>query len=187
MSFKTGTVFFAALLCICCMTGKSVYSQGFRSESPPQLTPVRRTTIVTADPDASLRFYRDVLGFEVEYDRYVSNSGTLALLAPGASEGRAIALRYGDRLGGSIGLFWTPSLPPQKPCTTPADTGAVSILLLTDDLAAMRPRLDDAGIAAATPPVSYSESRGPTDVYMVFDPNCVRVSIAEIPDSRIRL
>ena len=31
-------------------------------------TPVRRTTIVTADLDASLAFYRDLLGFTVEWD-----------------------------------------------------------------------------------------------------------------------
>ena len=180
MGFRSATVVFAALLCVCGMADISVYSQSLTIDAPVQLTPVRRTTIITADPDASLCFYRDVLGFSVEYDRHVSDSGTLSLLAPGASEGRVIALRYGERLGGSVGLFWTPGLPPQKPYVTPAQTGAVGILLLTDDLPALRQRLDAAGIAEATPPVSYSESRGPTDVYMVFDPNCVRVSFAQI-------
>lgn len=186
MGFTRLSAVFAALLCALGMAAESVYSQPLIEEHPAQLTPVRRTTIVTADPDASLTFYRDVLGFAVEYDRYVSDSGTLSLLAPGASEGRVIALRYGDTLGGSVGLFWTPGLPPQKDCVTPAQTGAVGILLLTDDLPALRQRLDAAGVPEATPPVSYSESRGPTDVYMVFDPNCVRVSIAQIANETLQ-
>jgi catechol 2,3-dioxygenase-like lactoylglutathione lyase family enzyme len=149
------------------------------------LTPVRRTTIVTADPEASLAFYRDLLGFTVEYDVQVTGAGQLELLAPGAAEGRAIALRYGDKLGGSVGLFWTPGLPEQTACASPALPGSVSILLLTDDLQTLRTKLDAAGVPAVTPGTSYDQSRGPTDVYAVFDPNCVRVSIAEIKNETL--
>jgi catechol 2,3-dioxygenase-like lactoylglutathione lyase family enzyme len=151
----------------------------------PELTPVRRTTIVTADAEASLRFYRDILGFTVAYDQAVTDGGQLALLAPGATEGRAIALSQGGKLGGSIGLFWTTGLPAQTPCESPAPPGAVSVLLLTNDLTAMRARLDAAGVLPVRPPVSYDKSRGPTDVYAVFDPNCVRVSIAEIKNETL--
>jgi catechol 2,3-dioxygenase-like lactoylglutathione lyase family enzyme len=175
----------AGLLCAALMaplmTAKIVSAQGLK----PNLTPVRRTTIVTSEPEASLAFYRDLLGFEVEYDRTVTDTGTLALLAPGASEGRAIALRYGPTLGGSVGLFWTPGLPPQKACVSPAEPGAVSILLLTDDLATLRARLDAAGVPPAGPTTSSDQSRGPTDVYAVFDPSCVRVSIAEIKNETL--
>ena len=144
------------------------------------LTPVRRTTIVTADPEASLAFYRDLLGFTVEYDQRSKEASSLAILAPGAKEGRMIALRYGPRLGGSIGLFWTPGLAqPAKPCANPAPAGATSLLLLTDDLSALRARLDAAGVAPVAPKISYENSRGPTDAYAVFDPNCVRVTFAE--------
>lgn len=144
------------------------------------LTPVRRTTIVTADPEGSLAFYRDLLGFSVEYDRRSTDSATLAILALGASEGRAIALRHGPSLGGSIGLFWTPGLtPPAKPCPNPAPAGAVSLLLLTDDLVALKARLDAAGVTPVASTISYENSRGPTDAYAVFDPNCVRVTFAE--------
>ena len=145
-----------------------------------ELTPVRRTTIVTADPEASLAFYRDLLGFSIEYDQRSTESAALSILALGATEGRAIALRYGPRLGGSIGLFWTPGLkPPSKPCPNPASAGATSILLLTDDLSALRARLDAAGVEQVVPTISYENARGPTDAYAVFDPNCVRVTFAE--------
>lgn len=151
----------------------------------PQLTPVRRTTIVTADVEASLRFYRDLLGFTVEYDQRVTGGGSLALLAPGATEGRNIALRYGEKMGGSIGLFWTPGLPKQTACASPAVPGSVSVLLLTDDLAVLRAKLDAAGVPSVAPETSYDRSRGPTDVYAVFDPNCVRVAIAEIKNETL--
>ncbi|MEQ8509310.1 MAG: VOC family protein [Rhodospirillaceae bacterium] len=149
------------------------------------LTPVRRTTIVTADPEASLHFYRDLLGFTVEYDVPASDSGQLSLLAPGATEGRVIALRYGPKLGGSIGLFWTPGLPQQTACQSTALPGATSLLLLTDDLQTLRAQLDAAGVPSVTPGTSYDQSRGPTDVYAVFDPNCVRVTIAEIKNETL--
>ena len=189
MNFKTITAVFTALFCAAGFAwgiwAESVYSQTLAAGAAPTLTPVRRTTIVTAEPEASLRFYRDVLGFEVEYDRIVVSSGTLGLLAPGASEGRIIALRYGEKLGGSIGLFWTEGLPPVGPCVIPAVTGSASILLLTDDLAAMRARFDAAGVPSSAPPVAYSESRGPTNVYSVFDPNCVRIAIAQIANETL--
>lgn len=175
----------AYLLCAGLLTPQTLMAQPVEQGVAPELTPVRRTTIVTADPEASLRFYRDILGFTLEYDVTVTDSGTLALLAPGVSEGRAIALRYGDTLGGSIGLFWTPGLPDQTACETPAVPGAVSVLLLTKDLAALRARLDAAGVPGASPTASYDQSRGPTDVYAVFDPNCVRVSIAEIQNETL--
>ena len=125
------------------------------------------------------------MGNHVGNDRIVVSSGTLGLLAPGASEGRIIALRYGEKLGGSIGLFWTEGLPPVGPCVIPAVTGSASILLLTDDLAAMRARFDAAGVPSSAPPVAYSESRGPTNVYSVFDPNCVRIAIAQIANETL--
>ncbi len=171
----------AWLLCVLAVSQNSVLAQALDAE----LTPVRRTTVVTADPEASLIFYRDLLGFTVEYDQTVTDTGTLALLAPGAIEGRAIALRYGETLGGSIGLFWTPGLPEQKECVSPAEPGAVSILLLTDNLATVRTRLEAANATPAGPEASYDQSRGPTNVYAVFDPNCLRVAIAEIQNETL--
>ena len=147
----------------------------------PRLSPVRRTTIMTADPDASLRFWRDLLKFTVEYDVAVDDPGQLALISPGARRGRAIALRQGDKLGGSIGLYWTDNVSPAAgACEQIGRAGAVAVLLLTDDLSSVRKRLTDAGVGFVTEPVSYNQSRGPTDAFTVFDPNCVRVAFAQI-------
>ncbi|MDX2144032.1 MAG: VOC family protein [Rhodospirillaceae bacterium] len=146
----------------------------------PRLTPVRRTTIATADPEASLTFYRDLLGFTVEYDVKVTQPGQLTVFAPGATEGRAIALRQGDKLGGSIGLFHTPGLKPAPTCDKVAGGGATAVLILTDNLSALYDRLSKANVPFVNAPHTYDRTRGPTDTFTVFDPNCVRVAFAQI-------
>ena len=142
------------------------------------ISPVRRTTIATADVEASLHFYRDLLGFTVEYDVEVTDPEQLQLFDSEATKGRAVALRR-ERLGGSIGLFWTPTLKPGPPCGA-IKAGAVSILLLTDSLLTLQEKLEDGGAKFLKKSASYSQSRGPTQALTVFDPNCVRVSVAQI-------
>jgi catechol 2,3-dioxygenase-like lactoylglutathione lyase family enzyme len=152
------------------------------SAADPQLSPVRRTTIASADPEASLRFYRDLLGFTVEYDVAATEPGQLAAFAPGASQGRAIALRRGDRMGGSIGLFHATGMKRGGPCSASATAGAVAILLLTDDLESLYRRLKAAAIPFVNEPHEYDNSRGkgPIGTFTVFDPDCVRVAFAQI-------
>jgi catechol 2,3-dioxygenase-like lactoylglutathione lyase family enzyme len=150
--------------------------------SDPRVSPVRRTTIATADIDASLRFWRDLLGFVVEYDQRVDDSATLSLYLPGATAARVLALRRGDRLGGSVGLFHAREVQP-APRRCPASAlraGTAAVLLLTDDLPTLVARLRTARVQFLADDVSYSRSRGPTDAVTVFDPNCTRVAIAQI-------
>lgn len=144
------------------------------------VSPVRRTTIATADPEASLRFYRDLLGFTVEYDIEVTDPNQLALFDAEATRGRAIALKQ-DTLAGSIGLFWSPSLR-AEPCGGRAKTGAVALLLLTKQLDALEERMREAGVPFLSSPRTYAASRGETRALTVLDPNCVRVAVAEIVD-----
>ncbi len=79
-----------ALLLIVCAFGFVATPTPVLAEDV-QLSPVRRTTIASAVPQASLRFYRDILGFTVEYDVVATEPGQLAAFAPGAKKGRAIA------------------------------------------------------------------------------------------------
>lgn len=144
-----------------------------------ELTPVRRTTIVTADLEASLAFYRDLLGFEIEWDVTSTEVGSVAFFPPNSPQGRAVALRQGPLLGGSVGLVWAPDVaPPAHPCPMPAPAGSVAMLILTNDMPALRARLDEAGVVTVGPKVSYENSRGPTEAFAVYDPNCVRVTFA---------
>lgn len=153
-------------------------------DDSPQLSPVRRTTIATADVEASLRFYRDLLGFTVEYDVEVTDPEQLSLFKPGATQGRAIALRR-ERLGGSIGLFWTPGLQAPDACDGPVRAGTVSMLLLTDAIDPLQRTLKQAGVPFLQEAAQYSASRGPTRAFTVIDPNCVRVAVAQIENETL--
>jgi catechol 2,3-dioxygenase-like lactoylglutathione lyase family enzyme len=144
----------------------------------PTLTEVRRVTIATADLPASLRFYRDLLGFAVAYDQPVDGRQR-DLYSPGESPGRVVALVRNGKFGGSVGLFWAPDIEPRR-CDVRARGGDAAMLMLTDDLAGLIARLEAAQVRFLAKPVSYAKSRGPTDAVTVLDPNCVRVAFAEI-------
>jgi catechol 2,3-dioxygenase-like lactoylglutathione lyase family enzyme len=151
------------------------------SADEARLSPIRRTTIMTADPDASLRFYRDLLGFTVEYDVPVTDKAQLALIAPNATRGRAIALRQGAKLGGSVGLSWVDNLKPMtEACDMTPQAGKTAMLILTDNLQAVHAKLRAAKVTFISAPVMYDQTRGPTDAFTVFDPNCVRIAFAQI-------
>ena len=161
---------------------------GFTATSPPVLaqdlrvSPVRRTTIASVDPEASLRFYRDLLGFTVEYDVVATEPGQLAAFAPGAKTSRAIALRSGEKMGGSIGLFHTAGMKRSGKCKSTAAGGGVAILLLTNDLDALCRRLKTAAVPFVNEPHTYDNSRGKGSIgkFTVFDPDCVRIAFAQI-------
>lgn len=146
-----------------------------------RISPIRRTTIMTAEPDVSLKFYRDLLGFTVEYDVPVTDANQLALISPGAKKGRAIALRQGAKLGGSVGLSWVDNLKPANAaCDLTPQAGKTAMLMLTDNLQAVYAKLKAAKVTFISAPVAYDQSRGPTDAFTVFDPNCVRIAFAQI-------
>lgn len=68
-------------------------------------TDIRRTSLIVSDMDESLKLYRDVLGFKVNYDAEVTMSG-VALPAgePGATA-RLVLLSTNDSWVGWIGLL----------------------------------------------------------------------------------
>lgn len=71
-------------------------------------TDLRRTSLIVSDIDESLKLYRDVLGFEVNYDTEVTMSGVaLPAGVPGA-KARLVLLSTNDSWVGWIGLLqWT--------------------------------------------------------------------------------
>ncbi len=94
----------------------SVVAPDAASQAYP--TDLRRTSLIVSDIDESLKLYRDVLGFDVNYDAEVTMSG-VALPAgePGATA-RLVLLSSNDSWVGWIGLLqWTdPELdPPAEP------------------------------------------------------------------------
>lgn len=81
-------------------------------------TDLRRTSLIVSDMEESLKLYRDVLAFEVNYDTEVTMSGvSLPAGEPGA-KARLVLLGSNDSWVGWIGLLqWLdPKLPsPEKP------------------------------------------------------------------------
>ena len=149
-----------------------------------QVTPVRRTTIVTADADASIAFYRDLLGMTIIYDREVDNPDLLDLMGTGYTSGRAVALQAQGSMTGTIGLF--ESLGGKKverlgTCASDIPSGGTAVLFLTTDIDDLFKRVSEAGVQIKTPLKHYVEQGQGVRVFTCFDPNCVTVAIAQ-PD-----
>ncbi len=149
------------------------------------VTPVRRTTIVTADADASIAFYRDLLGMTVLYDREVDNPDLLDLMGTGYTSGRAVALQAQDSMAGTIGLFESLSgkeVEKLGTCSPDIPSGGAAVLFLTTEIDDLFSRIDKAKVQIKTPLKHYIEQGQGVRVFTCFDPNCVTVAIAQ-PDN----
>lgn len=92
-------------------------------------TDLRRVSLIVDDIDESLKLYRDILGFEVNYDAEVTMSGkALPAGEPGATA-RLVLLNSNDSWVGWIGMLqWLdPALPR---ATTPERMGIGDIVLV---------------------------------------------------------
>ncbi len=114
---------------------------------------VRRTTLIVHDIDASIRFYRDVLGFEV----WLENRGKVGLSSlpadvPAGSPSRFVIMKGRHPWLGMIGLlqYGEPRALPARPRTlVPGD----SVLMLeTTDLQGAWKRMQRAGTPILKPP-----------------------------------
>ena len=100
----------ASTVLFACQTAPTDAPPTSRVEAPDASTQafptdLRRTSLIVSDIDESLKLYRDVLGFEVNYDAEVTMSG-VALPAgePGATA-RLVLLGSNDSWVGWIGLL----------------------------------------------------------------------------------
>lgn len=83
-------------------------------------TDLRRTSLIVSDIDESLKLYRDILGFQVNYDAEVTMSGVALPAGEPGAKARLVLISTNDSWVGWIGLLqWLePALtPPEKPRT----------------------------------------------------------------------
>jgi len=83
-------------------------------------TDLRRTSLIVSDIDESLKLYRDILGFQVNYDAEVTMSGVALPAGESGAKARLVLVSSNDSWVGWIGLLqWLdPTLnPPEKPRT----------------------------------------------------------------------
>ncbi|MGB6317761.1 MAG: VOC family protein [Litorimonas sp.] len=81
-------------------------------------TDLRRTSLIVSDIDESLKLYRDVLGFQVNYDAEVTMSGVALPAGEPGAKARLVLISSNDSWVGWIGLLqWLdPELtPPPQP------------------------------------------------------------------------
>jgi len=81
-------------------------------------TDLRRTSLIVSDIDESLKLYRDVLGFEVNYDAQVTMSGVALPAGDPGAKARLVLINTNNSWVGWIGLLqWLdPELtPPPTP------------------------------------------------------------------------
>jgi len=68
-------------------------------------TDLRRTSLIVSDIDESLKLYRDVLGFQVNYDAEVTMSGVALPAGEPGAKARLVLVSSNDSWVGWIGLL----------------------------------------------------------------------------------
>ena len=152
----------------------------------PRNTAVRHTIIVTGDMEASIHFYRDLLGFVITFDHVLDNPDGLALLAPGAISARAVTLKHPSVSAGlgTIGLYEYDFIDAPATCDSRPRAGGTGMLFLTDDMQGLYDKLTAAGARPVAPTMSYDqrEGRGNVNAFSVYDPNCMRIVFAQLTE-----
>lgn len=123
-------------------------------------TLVRRTTLIVRDIDASIRFYRDVLGFELWLEnRGKVSAGSLPSAAPVGAPSRFAIMKGRHPWVGMVGLLQYGAAQPPPDLPRRLAPGDTVLMLETEDLAAIWARMQRAGTVIHKPPVT-SEVEG---------------------------
>lgn len=144
--------------------------------------PVSRTTIFTRDADRALGFYRDLLEMEVWIDTLIPNPGATDILGQPCESMRIIVLRADDTTIGNIGLAEVHGANPpleDPPPATKVRFGEPCMVVRTDHLKALLPKLEAAGVHVISPPTKL-ELPLPEEVWEMFlrDPDGTMINLS---------
>ena len=108
---------------------------------------LKRTTLIVRDAGASLRFYRDLLGFSVWYDDEIVLSGRGLAAGSAGDRTRLVIMRERDPVIGMLGLLqWVePRLPASSAPRERLGVGDVVFVMQSDDVHEVHRRLQAAG------------------------------------------
>jgi len=122
---------------------------------------LKRTTLIVRDVEASVRFYRDVLGLEEWYDGQIVLSGRGLAAGAAGDRTRLVIMKARDPVIGMIGLLqWLePSLPAPPGARQRLGVGDVVFVMQTDDVQEVHRRLRTAGARIFAEPHRF-EVRG---------------------------
>lgn len=146
------------------------------------ISPIRRSTVITSDMDASLALYRDALGMTVFYDQTIESPEEARMLGVRRSDIRIVSLMGGDSPEGMVGLM-TVGHPPENPRgRVRAQTEAPDLVLVftTEDIVDAHRRLETAGAVVQHPPIEYEiPGRGICCGLSAYDPNGVLIELTQ--------
>jgi pimeloyl-ACP methyl ester carboxylesterase/catechol 2,3-dioxygenase-like lactoylglutathione lyase family enzyme len=147
------------------------------TSDPEPVSTVRRATLIVHDMDAAIRFYRDVLGFEV----WLQNSGTvgpnsLPSEAPAGSVSRFTIMKGRHPWVGMIGLLQYGDARPRPAAPEKLQPGDVVLMIETEDLDGAWQRMQAAGTPILRPPqttevTGAGGSRWTASFVFAFDPD----------------
>lgn len=148
-----------------------------------------RVTLFCRDLDASLAFYRDLLGLVPVEEKVIEGAAAGGLLQLPPCRMRIALLAPSAEADAMLGLFEIGGVELDRitpPVGRPAH-GQTALVLSTGSFDAIHARLDAAGTRFLTPPLRYpkrqASARSPAGIYreMIFyDPDDLLVSVMQI-------
>ncbi|MDP6345687.1 MAG: VOC family protein [Alphaproteobacteria bacterium] len=139
---------------------------------------LRHVGIAVGDMDRSLRFYRDVFGFEVTWDRIEQGAALDTQLGQPDTRVRTVKLRNG-RENPLVELLEF-SRPAPEPAAESNLTriGLTHLALTVDDVEAVFDRIVEAGCRAVAPPEPSAD--GQAKLFFCTDPDGVYLEVVEM-------
>jgi catechol 2,3-dioxygenase-like lactoylglutathione lyase family enzyme len=151
------------------------------------VSPITRVSLFVRDLDASLAFYRDLLGFQLVADKEVAGPGVGKLMQLDDCDMRVVYLQSEANDFGMVGLFEVrqPELPEVPELTQPAMQGRAVVGFATSDAQALAQRLRAAGCRFLVEPTDYrNPALGDFVEMLVADPDGVALSFVEFKPAR---
>lgn len=145
-----------------------------------RVTPMSRTTTFGRDRDASLLFYRDILGMTQLMSNYWKGVGINRIKNVHGLEQWAVILMAGDSSNGNIGVYQLYledlDIPPPNDAPVP-QVGDRGLSLVTNNIEVLHEKYRDAGFLVLTPPTAVPASNS-TEM-MVRDPDGTIVTFVQ--------
>lgn len=169
---RIGLSFCAAIILSACAAPAVQRNQMTEAVGPlPAPTDFRRTTLLVADTERSLKLYRDILGFQPNYDKVLEMSGVALPAGQPNAKARLLLLEANNKWVGWIGMLeWLdPPLDPRPDTPTRIGIGDVVLLFNTtkvDERCEAIKKLEGIRFTGDARTTTYPGRNGGPDIYV---------------------
>jgi catechol 2,3-dioxygenase-like lactoylglutathione lyase family enzyme len=148
-----------------------------------QTAPIKRTTVVVADLQRSLAFYRDLLGMDVFYEGEIGNPGASGVTAVDCDGVHMVVLSVAGAELGMLGLMQIKGARPpleQTRWDTRLKVGEAILVIPTENMRSLHEGMQASGVCVVTPPIRIAVPGRP-DIHemMVRDPDGMVVNLTQ--------